>query len=49
MDIALLKRIAEANAAGVAIYVSQAEGVPLLNHNPALISINPGQTDPAVS
>lgn len=49
MDIALLKRIAEANAAGVAIYVSQAEGVPLLNHNPALISINPGQTDPADS
>jgi hypothetical protein len=46
VNIALLKAIATANAANTPVYVSQADGLPLVSHTPPLITVNPSQSDP---
>lgn len=42
----LLKSLAAATASGVAFYVSQADGLPLLKNDPALITVDPAKVDP---
>ncbi len=46
MDLNVLKAIANANAAGAVFYVSQAEGMPLVQNSPPLITVDPSQRDP---
>lgn len=44
---ALLSAIATASAANTVVYVSQADGLPLMQHQPPLIAIDPNQADPS--
>lgn len=46
MNTELLKALATATAAGTLFYVSQADGLPLLKNDPALISVDPAKVDP---
>lgn len=46
LNMTLLSAIAQANAAGQFIYVSQADGLPLVQHQPPLIDVNPAMVDP---
>lgn len=46
MDTTLLKKIADAQAAGQPFYVSQAEGLPLVQNNPPLIVVDGTKSDP---
>lgn len=46
MNTELLKSLAQATAAGTPFYVSQADGLPLLKNDPALISVDPAKVDP---
>lgn len=46
IDKGFLKQIVDATAAGTLIYVGQVQGQPLLAHNPPLIEVNTGITDP---
>jgi hypothetical protein len=47
VDVAKLKAIVEATAAGTAVYVGQVVGQPMLAHNPPLIEINTAVQNPA--
>lgn len=47
MNVELLKSIGNAQAANALFYVSQSEGLPLVQHNPPLISVDPSKVDPA--
>lgn len=47
VDVAKLKEIVEATAAGTAVYVGQVVGQPMLAHNPPLIEINTAVQNPA--
>ena len=47
VDIAKLKQIVEATAAGAPVYVGQVIGQPMLAYNPPLIEINTAVTNPA--
>lgn len=46
MDVTVLRSIANASAANADFYVSAAEGKPLLQHQPALIAVDPAKNDP---
>ena len=43
----LLNIIAQATAANQPVYVSKADGLPLIQHSPPLIAVDTKQTDPA--
>lgn len=43
----ILRKIGAATAAGQLFYVSQAEGLPLIQHNPALIAVDMAKVDPS--
>lgn len=47
VDVAKLKAIVDATAAGTAVYVGQVIGQPMLAHNPPLIEINTAVQNPA--
>lgn len=47
MNLELLKSIGNAQAANALFYVSQGEGLPLVQHSPPLIAVDPGKVDPA--
>lgn len=47
VNIALLSAIGAAAAAGQVFYISQADGMPLVQHNPPLIVVNGSQVDPS--
>ena len=47
MNMELLKSIGNAQAANALFYVSQAEGMPLVQHSPPLITVDPSKVDPA--
>lgn len=47
MNTELLKSIGNAQAANALFYVSQAEGMPLVQHSPPLITVDPSKVDPA--
>lgn len=47
VDVAKLKAIVDATAAGTAVYVGQVVGQPMLAHNPPLIEINTAVQNPA--
>lgn len=46
MDLNVLRAVANATAANAAFYVSQADGMPLVQHNPPLITVDASQRDP---
>lgn len=46
MNTEILRAIANATAASSVMYVSQAEGLPLLQNNPPLIAVDANQRDP---
>lgn len=47
IDRTLLTAIANATAANADFYVTQAEGIPLIQHNPPLIAVDSSKPDPA--
>jgi hypothetical protein len=46
INVAILRAIANANAANTAIYVSPAEGMDLVKHQPPLITVDGSNKDP---
>lgn len=46
MNVELLKAIANATAANTVVYLSQADALPLMQHNPPLITIDQNAADP---
>lgn len=46
MNVELLKAIANATAANTVVYLSQSDALPLMQHQPALITVNPNVADP---
>lgn len=46
MNVELLKAVANAAAANTAVYLSQADALPLMQHNPPLIAVDPNAADP---
>lgn len=46
MNVELLKAVANATAANAVVYLSQADALPLMQHNPPLIAIDPNAADP---
>lgn len=47
INVSVLRAIANANAANSVIYVSPAEGMDLVKHNPPLITVDGNQKDPS--
>jgi hypothetical protein len=47
MNLDVLKAIANATAASAVFYVSQADGLPLVQHNPPLITVDVNSKDPS--
>lgn len=46
MNLELLRAIANATAANTVVYVSREDGLPLIQHNPPLITVNTSKVDP---
>jgi hypothetical protein len=46
INVELLRAIGNATSAGVPVYVSQADGLPLIQHQPPLIQVDPNKVDP---
>lgn len=46
MNIELLRAIANAAASNTVVYVSQADALPLMQHTPSLIAVDPNAADP---